>query len=373
MDKNIPIIIPEILNESPICDFIPQTSQVLSHTNPVYIYFVNFPKKRFEPNILKQKNNLYFVYPLQIFPFVRFQFIRNLNNIITFSFLYLHCFFKHHLHPIYWFFYPQLINLIKFSPKPQKLIYDIVDSFSSPNPKIAKKINLQKKYLLTHADIVTAISRNLIKISQNLVPNVKIKLVPQGFYLDKNSDPHPEIQRIKKLSNKVGFIGGIGNRLDFKILFNIISKTPKMNYIFIGPVAPDYNTASKPISKLTKKLFSFSNVYHIDTVAKNQIHQFISVFNVCIIPYDITQSFNRDCYPMKLFEYFSEGKPVITSAIEELKYFPDLVKIGHNSIEWINFLEQSLPGLPPKLQQKAKRLAQKNSWKNKINKTISLF
>lgn len=373
MYKKTAIIIPEIFNESPICDFIPQTAKILSKSNPVYIYFINFPKNRFQKNIIQQNKNLFYCYPKEILPLVRFDFIRHLNSQISFLLLYCHCHSKHSSLPIFWFFYPQLISLIKLPIRPQKIIYDIVDNFTSPVPKINQKLKSQKKYLLNRADIITSISPSLIKISQKISPKAKIHLVPQGFHVQKSISINPQITRIKKLSNKVGFIGGIGNRLDYQILLKLIPSTPNFNYIFIGPISIDSNSFQKPVLKLTKKLLSFPNVHYINTVTKDQIYQFIQAFDIGIIPYDIDQEFNRYCYPMKLFEYFSAGKPVVATPIEELKNFPNLVKIGNTPSEWKNHLTDAFKNFSPQFQDQAKKLAKKNSWQNKINQTISFF
>lgn len=365
MDKKAAIIIPEIFNESPICDFIPQTAKILSSINPVYIYFTNFPKKRWQKNILKQNKNLFYCYPKEYLPFIRFAFIRQINNLISFFLLHIYCHYQYFTRPIYWFFYPQLINFIKLPLHPQKIIYDIVDNFSLPIS--------QKKFLLTHSNIVTAISHSLIKINQKISPKTQIHLVPQGFNIQNSATINSNLDRIKKLSNKVGFIGAIGNRLDYKILLKLIPSTPFVNYIFIGPIVSDSNTIQKPIKKLTKKLFSFSNVHYINMVPKDQIFQFIKTFDIGIIPYDITQDFNKYCYPMKLFEYLYAGKPVIATPIEELKQFPSLVKIGSNSAQWQTHIIKTLNSFSPQLQIQAKKIAQDNSWQNKISQTTSLF
>ena len=373
MDKNNAIIIPEVFGELPICDFVPQTAIVLSKSNPVYIYFTNFPKKRFTKNIIEKSKNIYYCYPREIFPFIRFSFVRYFNNQFSFLIINIYCSLKYSSKPIFWFFYPQLVNLIKLPIKPQKIVYDIVDNFTSPIFKDNQKLKSQKKYLLDHADIVTSISNSLIKISKKISPKTKIHLVPQGFNVQKSISINPNLDRIKKIPNKVGFIGGIGNRLDYKLLLNLIPTTLNINYIFVGPISIDRNSAQKPVNKLTKKLFSFPNVYHIDTVAKNQIFQFIQTFDIGIIPYDIDQEFNKYCYPMKLFEYFSAGKPVIATPIEELKKFPNFVKIGSNPLEWKKHILETLKNFPPHFQTQAKKLAKQNSWQNKINQTTSFF
>jgi hypothetical protein len=253
------------------------------------------------------------------------------------------------------------------------LVYDIVDFYTSPDSRINKILYFQKKYLLKKANIITAISNSLIKNYQKILPNIKINLVPQGFNLIKKTNPniHPEIENIKKLSNKIGFIGGINNRLDFQLLFDLIAQTPKYNYIFVGPLGYDLNVSSKPVDKLAKKLFSFKNVTHINLIPKSQIGQFINTFDVTIIPYDVKDDFNRLCYPMKLFEYFTAGKPVLSTPIEELKNFPDLVFSSPKALDWKIYLDNIFSKPWPKSKKiLSQQLAKDNSWENKIKQIL---
>lgn len=77
---------------------------------------------------------------------------------------------------------------------------------------------------------------------------------------------------------------------------------------------------------------------------------------------------------MKLFEYFYAEKPVISTPIEELKYFPKLVKIGKNSDEWKNHIDSLIQKKwPNDLKNLGKKLTKDNSWENKIEKISSLL
>lgn len=375
MFKHHPIIIPEINNQDAICDYLIQTANILAKKKyPVYIYYLHQPPT-FKKNLSQILPHLYSFTPIKILPFNRFYFIQRINIHISFFCLYFICFLRHKSIPFFWLFYPQVSSLIKFSPPPSKIIYDIVDFYTSPNPRINKILYYQKKYLLKKASLVVAISQSLIKNYKKIFSKAFIYLVPQGFNLiKKNLVFHPKINKLQKLSHKVGFIGGINNRLNYQLLFDLISKTPKYNYIFIGPLGSDNNVSPKPINSLAKKLFSFKNVYHIDLVPKSQISEFINIFDIAIIPYDIRDKFNLLCYPMKIFEYFSLEKPVVSTSIKELEQFPDLIKIGNTSSEWQKHLGYffSHP-LTFSQKNKAKKLAQKNSWKNKINQILKLI
>jgi glycosyltransferase involved in cell wall biosynthesis len=365
--KKAPIIIPEIYGMNPICDYLPQTVKCLTKRNyPVIVFLINYPAKRFTlPKFNNLKINYYF--PQHILPFNRFKLVQKIQVYLSFNILSLYCYFKYKVFPIYWIFYPHIHRLIKYSIKPQTLIYDIIDFYPGYNEG--------KKYFLSSSKVIVAISQELKKNYLKYFPPVSINLVPQGFKLIKSKSlVHPKIKKIDNLQNKVGFIGAINNRLDFNLLFELIPATPDINYIFIGPIDTDSNTSSKPIDTLISRLFSFKNVYHIGLISKEQIRQFIDNLDVTMIPYDTKDDFNRLCYPMKLFEYFAAGKPVISTAIEELKKFPNLVFVSNTAKEWVKIINKIISKPWPKnLQIQEKILAKKNSWENKIDQILKLL
>jgi hypothetical protein len=82
----------------------------------------------------------------------------------------LYCFIKYHSRPIYWIFYPQVAPLLQKSFPPKILIHDIIDFFTSPDPKTNKSLQSHKKYLLKKSDLVTSISHSFKKNYLQIYP-----------------------------------------------------------------------------------------------------------------------------------------------------------------------------------------------------------
>jgi len=368
MSSHSPIIIPEINEISDICDYREQTVRILNQKKiPTYTHFLNIFSQNFD--------NTSYSASTKFLPFNRFPFIQQINKYLSLFCLYIKVTIKHRSVPVLWIYYPSLVGIIKYLPFPKKIVYDIVDFYSSPDPEINNTLRQQKKYLLQKSQLITAISQSLIESYKKIFPSAPIYLVPQGYNLIKNKKKlSAKILNISKTHPKIGYIGAINNRLDFKLLLNLISDTPRYSYIFVGPVSKDNNVQSKPLIALTTKLFTLPNAFHIDKVEKTKISSWIEFFDICIIPYDTKDEFNRLCYPMKLFEYFACGKPVLSTSITELKRFPNLVYIGNSAGSWKKHLKKLISQPWPKDKQaKANNLAQKNSWGNKVDEVLKLM
>jgi len=231
-------------------------------------------------------------------------------------------------------------------------------------------MEVQKKILLHRADFVCSISYQLKKI-YNRYSRTSIHIVPQGFNMLKIKTGQYKIKLSSTSLPIIGFVGSINERFDMKLLLTICRKNPQWHFVFIGPIENEPHVSPHNFSDTINELFDLPNVTHISRQLREIVYSYIRQFDICMIPYDSTQDFNRYCYPMKLFEYFYIGKPVISTPIEELKRFPKFVKIGRTAEEWEKYI-QTLLGKPwPDIYQKEERaLAIENSWEKKISTIV---
>jgi len=260
---------------------------------------------------------------------------------------------------IFWMFFPHLNSLTKIIFPSWKIIYDCVDYFQH----LSKTMPQQEIDLIQAADLVFANSETLLKIHAKYKTG-QIFLVPQGFRLQSF---RKEITKKKKWGiNKpiLGFIGGISNRLDFKLIYNLAKNNSHWTIVLWGPII-SFSGEYKP-KKEIQKLKLLKNVIWGKSKQKD-IPSIISSFDIGIIPYDTTIDFNKYCYPMKIFEYFYLGKPVVSTPIKELKKIPLFIKTGQSVQEWEENINDILAKpWPKKYQRQQRQLAIKNSWENKI-------
>lgn len=352
-------------------DYLNQTAFELARQDNIVICYLWADAKSLKeftvsgkyPKLIKRHSkNIYLVNPTYFIPFRRFKLVANLNSLI--NLLFLRCFaelvsfIRKTEKKTFWIFDPNLIFIYKYFGKKYFLLYDCVDLFSNAN----------EPYLCKTADLVVANSHVL----QNHLSQYRkrIKLVPQGFRI---SDFQKRKYKIKDLNLKkpvIGFVGGVNARLDYDLLLNLAQRNPNWNFAVWGPILEKEKINRETWNKM-QKLFSLPNVKTGQSKDKKEIPGIISQFDVGMIPYDISQNFNKFCHPMKLFEYFYSGIPVISTPIEELFYFKDLVFIENDYKEWQKSIEKILSKTWPLANKaKQKQLAIRNSWKNKINNIL---
>jgi len=363
------------------CDYEKQTASNLAKRNIVIAWLtregiglkkiiLNFIRTGKSGLITKNKK-LISVKPIKFIPFLKNNFIEKLNYYSYIIQLRLVLFFfTDNYQKLLWIFSSQKEFPCRLFNNKFQLIYDCVDYPYSIDKKVQKRDKIQEENILKKAKIVFANSRILFKLKKR--QHKKVFLVPQGFNTNLFSGKKKLLIPKDIISipvPRIGYIGNINFRLDFSLIWKTALLCPNFSFIFIGPYAPE--TIQDKIAKTEnwlKKLNGLKNVYFLGDKNKKKVPAYINYLNICIIPYNTRYSFNKYCFPMKLLEYFYFEKPVVSTPIEELKYYKKYVKLCSTpalfkkSLELIyseNFLSNCKKDGP--------EIAISNSWKNKIN------
>lgn len=115
----------------------------------------------------------------------------------------------------------------------------------------------------------------------------------------------------KKHKYICGYYGAIAPWLDYEVINDIVTKRSDLGFIFIGC---DYQDC-------LKKLPKNNNFLYVNSINYNVLPYYGFLFDICIIPFE-NGEIARTTSPLKLYEYFSLEKPVITSSsmLECIKY-----------------------------------------------------
>lgn len=382
------VIIPSIYPKNAVCDVIEQTGQELGKNHFVLIVQVREGKSLKEIinehsfQFFKKSRNVYYLYPIDILPFKRFQVIKEINLFLYMLFVQIVLLIKKMNEDIIiWNFFPHIQHINGYFFLKKTVIFDIVDYFTSPHKSIQKMLDERKFKLLKRANHVFAISK-VLKDKYQKIYSKKVSIVPQGFDLEKYSKNENNarkslifdkyFKKINKQKKILGFVGGINDRLDFELLHEIIMQHPQHIFVFCGPITEDENISGHVYPSRIRRLFKLENVVHIPEQNREDLLNIILNFDICLIPYDISLPFNKYSYPMKIFEYFYAGKPVLSTKIAELtkKHFNGLVYYG-NKAEWNNYIKFLINNQWSKEKRKKQRsMALANTWDKKISQIL---
>jgi len=239
-----------------------------------------------------------------------------------------------------------------------KLVYDCMDlhrGFSNSNIFTQR----DEKRLLQASDLVLASSINLYKHAKEI--NKQTVLIPNGtdyefFHQAKNPMEIVEIANTSKPI--IGYYGAIANWFDTHLVGELASNHPEWEFLLIGRT---------DLADL-EPLEGLPNLQLLGEKPYSELPGYLSNFDVCIIPFKkspLTQATN----PVKLFEYLSAGKPIVSTHLDEIARYEKYVRLAETTGEWELAIQQSLEeNRTTELLNNRFDFAMKNSWKNRAKR-----
>jgi glycosyltransferase involved in cell wall biosynthesis len=265
--------------------------------------------------------------------------------------------------PVLWIYNPEQGNLIgKFNERLS--VYHCIDEFTAGTSGRKKRIISQlENQLLSRVDIVLANSQPTYQNKHAINPNTYRISSGVDFDLFTSSCNDEEISSIlSKIPHpRIGFVGNVNDRIDFPLIESLTIQRPSWSFVFVGgtfPLSSDNNAV--------KRLKSIPNCYFLGKKSYQQVPAFIDGFDVCFLPFvQDERAYFRS--PLKLYEYFAAGKPVVATPLPETQEFSNCLYLADSPQQFVAELEKALFEYDPSLEQKRKLIARQNSWDVKVD------
>jgi len=163
---------------------------------------------------------------------------------------------------------------------------------------------------------------------------------------------------------RVGYIGTIADWIDFSLIERTARAFPEVSFVFIGPLDS---------SRRHRDLASRPNIRWLGRKPYESVPLYVQGCDVCWIPFAagrITENTN----PIKLFEYFSLGKPVVATGLPEILPFAagGVVYAGTNAQEICEALRAALAEQSAELPARRLSVARDHSWDGLVQKIVDV-
>ncbi len=250
-----------------------------------------------------------------------------------------------------WLGYPTLYKYIP-SDYRGKIIYDCMDNHEAfcEDKKIQSEIRKNEKELLKRADIIFATSQYLKNKLMAGGRNEGIYLSRNGFEMNRLYPPKAVSQ---KGHYKIGYFGTISEWMDFEAVEKSLEQNPLIQYHFIGPVHQ-------------AKLPSHPRIIFEGVVEHKQLYEKTKDYDCLIMPFQINEIILA-VDPVKLYEYISLGKCVISVWYPEVERFEPFVYFYRTQEEYAALMRWLCEaGFPVKYTVKEqKEFLDRNSWRKR--------
>ncbi|MGH9660516.1 MAG: glycosyltransferase, partial [Bryobacteraceae bacterium] len=235
-----------------------------------------------------------------------------------------------------------------------KLVYDCMDNWDT-FPGLGEFTRSEEALLPSECD-------TLLVTAQALHDKYSAKghrpvLVRNGVDFDFFSAP-ASVNRVEANGAPIaGYFGAIADWFDYDLLFDVASSRPQYQFVLIGGRGLEDTISTPEIAKLR----TLPNVRFLGHKPYERIPAHLAGFDVCLIPF-VLNHVTRATDPVKLYEYFSQGKPVVATGMTELEQCGDLVYIGRDAADFASQLDRAIAEDCPDLRRRRTEFAASAAW-----------
>jgi len=247
--------------------------------------------------------------------------------------------------------------------------YDCLDDVSVFNDWGVDHFRQHQESLIEKSSVIFYTADALGEyLKNNFNPSVPMVNISNG--VDYNwfiNQSEVEIKSKKFLNVNVkkpiaGYLGALSNWIDPELIISTAKLCPEISFVLIGPMSN--------LFKKAKRMFP-SNLHHFGEVPYSEVPSLMNLFNVCILPFKVS-SISESTDPVKLYEYFALGKPVISIPMRQLSRYKDesLLWFADNAAEFAHRVGVALQNDTDQQRQKRKQVAKEHSWEASAKKII---
>ena len=168
----------------------------------------------------------------------------------------------------------------------------------------------------------------------------------------------------RRSGSVIGYTGAIGEWFDFELLERMLAEFPDAQTVLVGWVFRDQRRA---LGRLESR---YGNLRVTGPKRYGELPGIVGGFDVCVIPfriYRLTESVN----PVKVYEYFAAGRPVVTTALPELKKYSDALYYSEGRDQFLENVRTALT--VPYDPQRPLQIARDNDWDSKAAEMARLI
>lgn len=286
---------------------------------------------------------------------------------------WLQSYLKTHCHldgPMVWISHPQISAELIYSLEPRLLWYDCTEDFAAwpgTPPCAREQIQRTDRWLATHADIVTTVSRTLyaekIKVNRRTfwLPNA----VDTDLFLQARERPPVPTDLADAPHPVLAFVGGLGEwPHDWDLLDQIAALRPAWTILLIGDL---------DVSPLTLRMLKgHPNILCVGRKPYEQLPAYLAHSDICFQFYRSERG-NDTRNSQKLFLYLAAGKPVISTPSADVEAYREYVTLASSAAEFVRGAEQALAEDSDSIVQERQSFAGQHSWNARVQSILSLL
>ncbi len=234
------------------------------------------------------------------------------------------------------------------------VIYDAMDLHAGF--KETSAYNLEKEQtLLKQSDIILSSSDYLTKQFHKFKSKT-LSLKNAGEYshfahnqILRNSPP-PDFAGLKHPI--IGYYGAIADWFNPDLIEGVAKSIPEASIVLIGHVSNE---------RLLTLASRYPNIHLLGEKSYSDLPRYLASFDVCLIPFKLTKLIQAT-NPVKIYEYFASGKPVVATSIPELMPYKKIIYMADTVSTYVSAVKRAIKENSALKQKLRIAVAKANTW-----------
>ena len=250
------------------------------------------------------------------------------------------------------------------------VVYDWIDDLSVfPHDQV--KLAAMHERALREATVVTCVSRRLYNEAlasrsdaiylPNAVEEGRFDREPQPNIAHSDAALGPILKSGKPIA---GYYGALAEWFDYDLLLHTAALRPDWCFVLIGP---DHDGSLRRAA-----LDRFPNICWLGSRDYSLLPGYLHLFDVAMIPFRVN-AITTATSPLKLYEYFAAGKPVISTPMPECAAFRE-VHIVATAEDFATTLDSARASTKdPQMYGRLVELAAQNTWRSRARTVLDVL
>lgn len=229
------------------------------------------------------------------------------------------------------------------------LLYDCMDEWEN-FPGVSNALVKMEPRVAQESDLLVVTAHKLWDKWQVL--NRRMVLARNGVDYESYVARVQPNELLKDIAHPViGYFGAIADWFEVAWVVHAAQQRPQYTFVLLGGIF------DVDISKLR----ALPNVILLGQQPYETMPLYLYHFDVCIIPFK-RNTITEATDPVKLYEYFSAGHPVVATDLPELARYNDLIYFARDQAEFVAQLDAAVAEADPAHVQARRQMAQQNTW-----------
>jgi glycosyltransferase involved in cell wall biosynthesis len=225
------------------------------------------------------------------------------------------------------------------------IVYDCHDWLAG-FPNMAPAIAAEEPEALRIADAALFSASSLLRIFTGAQP----ELAARSFLVRNGVPGWPPAETARSEAPVAGYIGALEQWFWTEAVAEAARAMPQVRFVLAGAPSP----------RVRRALSHLPNVELPGEVSPAQVPALLRQFRIGLIPFDGELGAYTD--PLKIYEYFHFGLPVVTSPLPELDRFGGLVRHAETPSGFVQAIRDAMAEHDPALEEARRAEARAATW-----------